>query len=63
MLEIIQSEWPVGMTLLIFPTIIWLIALWEKYFPKEDNRFPKEGNEDLDKWFEEQRQKQRKFKP
>jgi hypothetical protein len=61
MLEIIQSEWPVGITLLIFPTIIWLIALWERYFPDDDKRFPRKRNEQLHKWFEEQRRKT--FKP
>jgi hypothetical protein len=61
MIELLQSEWEVGATLLLFPTMIWIIFLWEKYFPEEDKRFPRKRNEQLHKWFEEERKK--KFKP
>jgi hypothetical protein len=50
-----------GITLVSFGLVMWGIVLWEKYFPKEDNRFPRKGNETLHKWFEEERKKT--FKP
>lgn len=49
-----------GITLVSFGLVMWSIVLWEKYFPKVDKRFPRKGNEQLYKWFEEQR---KKFKP
>ena len=57
----IQSDLLTGITLISFGLFMWVMVLWEKYFPKEDNRFPRKGNEQLHKWFEEERKK--KFKP
>ena len=50
-----------GITLVSFGLVMWALVLWEKYFPDDDKRFPRKRNEQLHKWFEEQRRK--KFKP
>jgi hypothetical protein len=50
-----------GITLVSFGLVMWSIVLCEKYFPNEDKRFPKKGNEELHNWFKEERRK--KFKP
>ena len=55
-----QADLLTGMVLVSFGLVMWGIALWEKYFPEGDKRFPRKGNEALYKWFEEQR---KKFKP
>lgn len=46
-----------GITLISFGLVMWVLVLWEKYFPEEDERFPRKGNEALYKWFKEQRKK------
>jgi hypothetical protein len=46
-----------GITLVSFGLVMWALVLWEKYFPEEDTRFPRKGNEHLYKWFKEQRKK------
>ena len=57
----IQSDLSTGVVLISYGMVMWLIILWEKYFPQDDKRFPRKGNEQLHKWFEEQRRKT--FKP
>ena len=52
-----QADLLTGMVLISFGLVMWGIALWEKYFPEGDKRFPRKGNEALYKWFEEQRKK------
>ena len=53
----IQSDLLTGITLISFGLFMWVMVLWEKYFPEGDKRFPRKGNEGLYKWFEEQRKK------
>jgi hypothetical protein len=57
----VQGDLLTGMVLISFGLVMWGIVLWEKYFPQEDKRFPRKGNEALHKWFEEERKKT--FKP
>jgi hypothetical protein len=57
----IQSDLSTGVVLISYGMVMWLIILWEKYFPQDDKRFPRKGNEQLHKWFEEERRKT--FKP
>jgi hypothetical protein len=57
----VQADLLTGVVLISFGLVMWSIVLWEKYFPDDDKRFPRKGNEALHKWFEEQRRK--KFKP
>jgi len=52
-----QEDLLTGITLISFGLVMWTIILWEKYFPEGDKRFPLKGNEELHKWFEEQRKK------
>jgi hypothetical protein len=52
-----QEDLLTGITLISFGLVMWTIVLWEKYFPEGDKRFPRKGNEELHKWFEEQRKK------
>lgn len=56
-----QADLLTGMVLVSFGLVMWGIALWEKYFPEGDKRFPRKRNEALHKWFKEERKK--KFKP
>lgn len=53
----VQGDLLTGMVLIFFGITMWVIVLWEKYFPEGDKRFPRKGNEALHKWFEEQRKK------
>lgn len=53
----IQSDLSTGVVLISYGMVMWLIILWEKYFPQDDKRFPRKGNEALYKWFKEQRKK------
>ena len=57
----IQSDLLTGITLVSFGLFMWVMVLWEKYFPQEDKRFPRKRNEQLYCWFKEERKK--KFKP
>jgi len=53
----VQADLLTGVVLISFGLVMWSIVLWEKYFPDDDKRFPRKGNEALYKWFEEQRRK------
>jgi len=53
----IQSDLLTGITLISFGLFMWVMVLWEKYFPQEDKRFPRKGNEQLYCWFKEERKK------
>jgi hypothetical protein len=57
----VQADLLTGVVLISFGLVMWSIVLWETYFPDDDKRFPRKGNEALHKWFEEETKKT--FKP